>query len=150
MAAGAPCTALVFASLSLILLSGCSPGSLPAADGSPVASASSGAGSVPEPKLSGSVPSPDQTGIPTRRTESRPPPPVQLIIPGIHVNAPVEAVGITPDGSMDVPSQWNDAAWFEPGYRPGEDGNAVIVGHLDSLTGPALFWDLGKLKLGDT
>jgi sortase (surface protein transpeptidase) len=43
-----------------------------------------------------------------------------------------------------------NAAWYMHGFRPGEVGNAVIAGHLDSSTGgPAVFWDLGRLEPGD-
>jgi LPXTG-site transpeptidase (sortase) family protein len=41
-------------------------------------------------------------------------------------------------------------AWFKPGFRPGEKGGAVVAGHLDSTTDRAVFWDLNKLKPGDT
>ncbi|MGH2520070.1 MAG: class F sortase, partial [Chloroflexota bacterium] len=36
------------------------------------------------------------------------------------------------------------------GYRPGQDGNAVIEGHLDSTSAPAVFWNLHALKPGDS
>ena len=58
-------------------------------------------------------------------------------------------MGTTPDGAMDVPKKWNDVAWFDLGYRPGEVGSAVIAGHLDSTTDKAVFWDLHLLKPGD-
>jgi LPXTG-site transpeptidase (sortase) family protein len=75
--------------------------------------------------------------------------PKELIIPAINVRAAVEHVGTTPDGAMDVPKDPSDVAWFEKGFRPGERGNAVIAGHLDSATDRAVFWDLNKLKPGD-
>ncbi|MFI5267979.1 MAG: class F sortase, partial [Chloroflexota bacterium] len=58
-------------------------------------------------------------------------------------------VGTTADGAMDAPHEWNDVAWFDLGYRPGERGSAVIAGHLDSTTDRAVFWDLRLLKPGD-
>lgn len=75
--------------------------------------------------------------------------PVKLQIPAINVTAPVEVVGLTPDGAMDVPKQWNDVGWYEYGPTPGEVGNSAIAGHLDSTTAPAVFWRLGSLKPGD-
>ncbi len=76
--------------------------------------------------------------------------PVRLRIPAIGVDAFVEPVGLTEDQAMDVPSRWEDVAWFKLGYRPGMTGNAVIAGHLDTNTGaPAVFWDLNKLQPGD-
>ncbi|HEY8692287.1 MAG TPA: class F sortase [Chloroflexota bacterium] len=79
----------------------------------------------------------------------RPALPSKLLIPSIHVDAPVEHVGTTADGAMDVPHEPNDVAWFNLGYRPGERGSAVIAGHLDSATDRAVFWDLRLLKQGD-
>jgi sortase (surface protein transpeptidase) len=32
---------------------------------------------------------------------------------------------------------------------PGERGSAVIDGHLDSTSGPAVFWKLKTLRVGD-
>lgn len=75
--------------------------------------------------------------------------PVQLLIPAIHVDAPVEQVGLTKDGNMDVPQKWEDTGWYSGGPRPGSAGNAVIAGHLDSETAEAVFWHLKKLKPGD-
>lgn len=75
--------------------------------------------------------------------------PVKLQIPAIDVTAPVELVGLTADGAMDVPKQWNDVGWYEYGPPPGQPGNAAMAGHLDSTTAPAVFWRLGSLKAGD-
>lgn len=67
----------------------------------------------------------------------------------VKVDAAVEYVGKTPEGAMDVPKKWEDVAWYQLGPPPGEDGNSVIAGHLDSETGPAVFWNLKELKVGD-
>ncbi|MGI8855405.1 MAG: class F sortase, partial [Thermomicrobiales bacterium] len=75
--------------------------------------------------------------------------PVRLKIPSIGVDAPVEQVGKTPDGAMDVPKDFYETAWYQLGPRPGEAGNAVIDGHVDSTMGKAIFYDLRKLVHGD-
>ena len=75
--------------------------------------------------------------------------PVRLKIPSIGVDAPVEQVGKTPDGAMDVPKDFYDTAWYQLGPRPGETGNAVIDGHVDSTMGKAIFYDLRKLIHGE-
>ncbi len=75
--------------------------------------------------------------------------PVQLSIPTIGVNAAIERVGVANDGTMAVPvSEW-DVGWYRQGYLPGSIGNAAIDGHLDWTHGPAVFWNLGKLSVGD-
>ena len=75
--------------------------------------------------------------------------PVRIQIPSIKVDAAIEYVGLTPTGDMDVPKNYDNTAWYEPGARPGDVGNAAIAGHVDSKTGKAVFWDLAKLKAGD-
>jgi LPXTG-site transpeptidase (sortase) family protein len=51
---------------------------------------------------------------------------------------------------MDTPRHYSDTGWFAPGPEPGERGAAVIAGHVDSKTGPAVFYRLGELKRGDS
>ena len=76
--------------------------------------------------------------------------PVRLKIPRINVNATVEYVGLTSDGAMDVPKGPSNAAWFDLGPRPGENGSAVIDGHSGWKNGiPAVFDNLYKLQRGD-
>jgi LPXTG-site transpeptidase (sortase) family protein len=75
--------------------------------------------------------------------------PARLVIPRLGVNASIEAVGKTTGGIMDVPSGPDSVAWYEPGTLPGRPGNAVIAGHLDSRTGPAVFYSVAFLKQGD-
>lgn len=78
-----------------------------------------------------------------------PAPPVRLKIPRLGIDASVEQVGLTSDGAMDVPKNYDNVAWYAPGVRPGQQGNAVISGHVDSVSGPAVFWDLKELTAGD-
>ncbi|MEU6021608.1 class F sortase [Micromonospora sp. NPDC047134] len=79
--------------------------------------------------------------------------PTTVRIPRIGVNAKIMPLGTNPDGTVQVPplDQALLAGWYEPGPSPGEVGNAVIVGHVDSAAiGPAVFFSLGALKSGDT
>ena len=76
--------------------------------------------------------------------------PVTFAIPTINVSAEVEHVGMDSKGRMDVPKKWQNVAWFNLGYRVGQNGNAVIAGHFDRENGdPAVFYDVPKLKTGD-
>ncbi|MET7671704.1 class F sortase [Micromonospora luteifusca] len=79
--------------------------------------------------------------------------PTSIEIPRIGVDATIMSLGTNPDGTVQVPplDQADQAGWYEPGASPGETGNAVIVGHVDSAKlGPAVFFDLGALTPGDT
>lgn len=75
--------------------------------------------------------------------------PISLKIPAIDVEAQVQHLGMTENGEMAVPDNIEDVSWFSPGYQPGENGRAVIAGHVDGIDGPAIFWDLSQLQLGD-
>lgn len=76
-------------------------------------------------------------------------PPARLTIAAIGVDAVVEPVGLDVQGRMAAPSRADRVGWYRPGTVPGDAGNAVIDGHLDWTSGPAVFWRLGKLKVGD-
>lgn len=82
-----------------------------------------------------------------------PPPPVgmplRVVIPTIGLMASVERVGLLPDKSVGTPQNYANTAWYDGGARPGETGNAVINGHVDSVGGPAVFYRLPQLKPGD-
>ena len=79
--------------------------------------------------------------------------PVRIDVPAIGVHAPTGSVGVDADGVLQVPplSRPYLTAWYRLGVTPGEIGNAVIVGHVDSYaSGPAVFYKLGDLNLGDS
>jgi sortase (surface protein transpeptidase) len=82
------------------------------------------------------------------RTAAAVPVPVRLRIPSIGVDAPLVQVGLDPDGTIAAPHGFREAAWYAGGPRPGEPGPAVLLGHVDSKTGPAVFYRLTFLKAG--
>lgn len=91
-----------------------------------------------------------QEGGSSDLTEVSPVTPVTLRIPKLGVTSEVEYVGLDAEGRMDVPKADENVAWFELGVRPGDVGSAVLAGHYDSKTGgPAVFYDLTKLTVGD-
>ncbi|MFC0006038.1 class F sortase [Micromonospora siamensis] len=95
------------------------------------------------------TPDPTVTG-PAALTRSTP---TTISIPRIGVNASIISLGTNPDGTVQVPplEQAMTAGWYSPGASPGEVGNAVVVGHVDSAKiGPAVFFNLGALQPGDT
>lgn len=75
-------------------------------------------------------------------------PPARVSIPSIEVDAPVVDLGTNPDGTLQVPD-WLDAGWFARGPEAGQRGAAVVVGHVDSQDGPAVFYRLEELRPGD-
>jgi LPXTG-site transpeptidase (sortase) family protein len=97
------------------------------------------------------VPVPNQTAeAPGGLSAARPPAlPVELTIPVLGVRAPMVHLGLDHDGSLQVPSSIAVAGWYTGSPRPGAVGSSVIAGHVDSLSGPGVFYRLGTLRPGD-
>jgi LPXTG-site transpeptidase (sortase) family protein len=75
--------------------------------------------------------------------------PVSLVIPSIGVRTSLVHLGLTSEGALQVPPSTAVAGWYTGSPRPGSIGSAVIAGHIDSYTGPGVFYRLSDLKRGD-
>jgi sortase (surface protein transpeptidase) len=126
--------------LAVLVLSGCATADARDASSPPAATASA----TPSP-----TPHSDLSTYRSTRTHVETALPVRLRIPTIGVDAKVDPLGLARDQSIQEPSGPNVAGWWEHGPRPGQVGPAVILGHVDSKSGPAVFYDLRKLGPGD-
>jgi hypothetical protein len=88
------------------------------------------------------------SGFTSVREVGRSPVPARLRIRSLQVDAAVGPVGKQPDGSVEVPIRREVVGWFDQGPRPGEDGPAVLLGHVDSRSGPAVFARLARVGVG--
>lgn len=90
---------------------------------------------------------------PVEQSHSTPEPgtsrPVGLSIPVIDVDARIAGVALNPDRTVEVPSDPRLTGWYRLGPAPGTPGSAVILGHVDSPAGPAVFARLRHLVRGD-
>lgn len=77
------------------------------------------------------------------------PEPTGLIIPAIGIRTSLVDLGITASGALQVPASTSVAGWYTGSARPGAVGAAVIAGHIDSVTGPGVFFRLSLLRPGD-
>lgn len=76
--------------------------------------------------------------------------PTTLNIPSLGVNASIEQVGLDAQGNMDIPKDPFNAAWYAPGPRPGQRGNAVLAGHINYRgIGDVIFARLSTMQPGD-
>ena len=75
--------------------------------------------------------------------------PVSLTIPLIGVKTSLITLGLASGGEMQVPSSTTVAGWYTGSPRPGAVGSSIIVGHVDSKSGPGIFFRLPELKKGD-
>lgn len=79
--------------------------------------------------------------------------PTSLDVTAIDIaNVPIDAVGVEPDGSMEIPVDVSRIGWYEYGPEPGaEIGSSVLTAHVDSRTqGAGVFYHLDELAHGDT
>jgi hypothetical protein len=75
--------------------------------------------------------------------------PQRIAIPAIGVDAAIEAVGVDATNTMETPTDPWGTAWYAPGARPGQRGNAVVAGHVDYAgIGPVVFWRLSSMVPG--
>ncbi|MFJ8741022.1 class F sortase [Embleya sp. NPDC127516] len=103
--------------------------------------------STPAPMVPSANPSPEQGSPVMKRSQ-----PMRIKIPKIKVDAPFIGLSLDDSGVLQVPppADRNLAGWYQDGVTPGARGNAIVLGHVDTMMGPAVFWGLGSLKPGDT
>ncbi len=74
--------------------------------------------------------------------------PDRLVIDELGIDAPVTAVGTTPENAQEVPAALDETGWWRDGSAPGAPGNAVIVGHTAS-SDDGVFDPLVDVETGD-
>jgi sortase (surface protein transpeptidase) len=77
-------------------------------------------------------------------------PPTRVRIARIGVDSPLVVLGLDRAGRLQAPKEYGRAGWYGDGTVPGEVGPAVLAGHVDSKSGPAVFYRLHELRPGDT
>jgi len=132
---GAAIALVVFASFCLVRWSDASsPGGADAADAGTVTPATQAAPSE---------------GFSSPTDPRQPARPVAISLPAIGVTSTLVGLGLNGDGTVEVPADPDRAGWYRLGTRPGADGSAVILGHVDSVDGPAVFSRLRTMTRGD-
>jgi hypothetical protein len=116
-------------------------------------------GPVSAPKKSLVEPRPGRHAVTTTTSTTQPPAvlqefalrstPVQLRVPAIGLNVSLSTLGLNANGTVQVPTNVQQPGWYRGGPSPGQDGSAVILGHVDSYQGPAVFFKLRSLESGD-
>ena len=104
--------------------------------------AAAGVAALPAP--TGPIAAPPQSAQPAPVAS-----PVSLTIPLIGVQTQLITLGLDAGGALQVPSSTSVAGWYTGSPRPGSVGSAIIVGHIDSVSGPGVFFRLSELRRGD-
>ncbi|WP_251052858.1 MULTISPECIES: class F sortase [unclassified Streptomyces] len=105
---------------------------------------------APAPLDIGSVPvhtGPAEAAEPGKQGSAAPP--VRIRIPAIGLDQPLTGVRVQQDGRLGAPPDPSTVSWWSDGPIPGNSGAAIVVGHVDSTTGPGAFHGLSALRPGD-
>lgn len=121
----------------------------------PVTPTASAAGTIPPAHTR--APTPAKTPVTGRHAPATSPVPLTLPrsvplsvrVPAIGVRSGLVPLGLRPDQSIEVPTDFADAGWYVGAPTPGQLGPAVVLGHIDSYRGPAVFFRLAALRPGD-
>ena len=150
-----PVAALAFAA-GLVVIAGASTGLLLTRHSTPaMRPAAVGVEAVPAPTgpIVGAFPSPTGPIVAVSQSAAPKPvaAPVSLTIPLIGVQTNLMTLGLGRDGTLQVPplNMASVAGWYTGSPRPGSIGSAIIVGHVDTTSGPAVFDRLDTLTRGD-
>ncbi|WP_328310575.1 class F sortase [Streptomyces sp. NBC_00442] len=105
---------------------------------------------TPPPNISAPSSAPAAAKAATALPASKP---VRVRIPAAGVDAsPILDLGLAADGSVEVPSvaDADRIGWYDKGVTPGQTGPAVLIGHFDTVKGPAVLRNVSQVKVGDT
>ena len=100
------------------------------------------------PAPPGALASPEVASYRSARDYASVPVPVRVRVPAAGVDSALQPLGRNPDGTIAVPDNPDVAGWFSEGPRPGQPGPSVILGHVDSTKGPAVFFNVSRLSPG--
>ena len=76
--------------------------------------------------------------------------PISISIPALGVEGPLEDLEADPvTRELSAPDDPSVAGWYAAGVVPGDTGPAVVGGHVDSRSGPGVFFGLRRLVAGD-
>ena len=150
-----PVAALAVAA-GLVVIAGATTGLLLTRHSTPaMRPAAAGVAALPAPTgpIVGAFPSPTGPIVAVSQSAAPKPvaAPVSLTIPLIGVQTNLMTLGLGRDGTLQVPalSMASVAGWYTGSPRPGAIGSAIIVGHVDTTSGPAVFDRLDTLTRGD-
>ncbi|MEV6193894.1 class F sortase [Streptomyces sp. NPDC051920] len=126
---------------------------------SPAPAGKAGAGHAPDARPGGDARGTRRHPTPAAHRAPRPAPPpaplprsraVSLRIPSLGVDAPVIGLLLDRERRLTAPpvDDPKPVGWYTNGPSPGERGTALVVGHRDTRTGPAVFAPLERIRRG--
>ncbi|MFD8022214.1 class F sortase [Streptomyces lavendulae] len=106
---------------------------------------------VPPVAAPGGTGGPVGPGLPAPRAPLSAAMPARIDVPFIGIQAPVIARGLDADGAVEPPPYElpGTVGWWGAGPAPGAAGTALMVGHVDTKSKPAVFFGLSTLRPGE-
>jgi sortase (surface protein transpeptidase) len=88
----------------------------------------------------------------TATSSTERPIPLTLSIPSLNLRADFTdtPLGLGEERAVEVPNSYTEVGWYGLGPTPGDQGPAIVLGHVDSIEGPAVLYDLKELAVGDS
>ncbi|MGW8598499.1 class F sortase [Streptomyces sp. NPDC055893] len=110
---------------------------------------------TPPARISGATaaPAPTASSAPVRPLARSLPVRVRVPAAGVDTGpaGPVLELGLAADGTVEVPSvaDADRIGWYDKGVTPGQTGPAVLIGHFDTVRGPAVLKNVSEVAVGD-
>lgn len=108
-----------------------------------------GPGPSTAPPLERAIPVPPDLQSVSGEIDPEAAPPRRVTIERLGIDSTLVGLKVQPDGTLAVPEDFDTAGWHRAGTAPGDIGPAVLVGHVDSYEGAAVFYRLRELEPGD-
>jgi sortase (surface protein transpeptidase) len=120
--------------------------------GLPIEPATAGVATNPVTDVdgAGAAPSAGPSARPAAAARNAHVQPGELSIPEIGVRSSFVNLSLNKDGTLQAPARYDVVGWYAAGPAPGDGGGppAVLAGHVDSKSGPGVFFRLHELKIG--
>lgn len=127
------------------------PPQAPAAQTASSSSDSSSSSGATMPPSSDAEQTPSTSAAPSTPAALPASKPVRVRVPDRDIDGAVFGIPLADDGTLPAPSgaRKDDAAWFDGSPTPGEQGPAVIEGHVTYSGKRSVFFELGAVRKGD-
>ena len=96
-------------------------------------------------KIPGAAPLPPPVAAADERAAAA----VAIHIPRLKVNRSLVGLRVQSDRSLTVPDDFDDVGWWSGGPHPGGPGATLFAGHVNNRSGPAVFYNLRDMRVGD-
>lgn len=104
-----------------------------------------------EPTITYSTNQPDESkaNADNYSWQGAPDEPKKLTISKIGVNAIIQQTGVDQNNEIAVPNNVHLTGWFTQSVKPGQNGLAIIAGHVSGRTTNGVFENLQNIQKGD-